>query len=112
MILDLMNRGQIPEAFEISTGLQGSLDSARRWLSDCTLTHSQCGNSEPTSLPTRLIDTAPLSEAAQPRLCHSVELPQGSKYATLSHCWGGIMPKKLLQDDLSTMLRGISVEEL
>jgi hypothetical protein len=108
----LIDRGELPESFETSTGSRQSLDLARQWLSNCLSTHSTCGNSDVTPLPTRLIDTGPLWESVRPRLCYGATLLEGTGYATLSHCWGPVQPKKLLQDDLPKIILGIQLNEL
>ncbi|KAH6615180.1 heterokaryon incompatibility protein-domain-containing protein [Boeremia exigua] len=62
----------------------------QRWFKTCEHAHSNCGSdSTPDSkLPDRVIDVALLG--GHPRLVDGSGLT--SRYATLSHCWGRVIP--------------------
>lgn len=61
------------------------IDLATQWLSDCDKRHTLC---RPASwnpkLPSRLLEIKPESI----RLRNTLGIPNQTKYATLSHCWG------------------------
>ncbi|KAI1325299.1 hypothetical protein F5Y16DRAFT_401610 [Xylariaceae sp. FL0255] len=64
-------------------------------------------------LPTRLVKvTGLMSEVISMRLCLGKDLPPGTRYLTLSHCWGGANIVKLTQGSLETFLSNIPKENL
>jgi hypothetical protein len=84
------------------------LDYANQWLEDCKA-HEECKGSG--YLPTRLIDASRFP-AGNLRLCNGKNLPNDTKYLTLSHCWGGNLSLRLLKSNLSAMERAISFKKL
>jgi hypothetical protein len=87
---------------------------ANFWLQRCVNGHEKCkklAQADP-KLPTRLIDLGSKADAVQPRLCHSVDLPHCSKYATLSHRWVGTVMPMLTFTNLQHWLNAIPVSNL
>jgi hypothetical protein len=82
----------------------------KRWFDDCGRTHSDCGDhsSLTPQLPDRVIDVALTGRI--PRLVDGSGLL--SRYATLSHCWGGATPIKTLASNLEEKMAGIPLEDL
>ena len=64
-----------------------STEQSLRWIRDCITNHPNCGAGDITVLPTRIPnignDVVKLIETEQ---------GQQGRYATLSHCWGDLMP--------------------
>jgi hypothetical protein len=83
------------------------------WIEYCEKNHTQCGDQCPQSMPTRLLDL--LSEGGSDciKLVELAEDTTAMPYATLSHCWGGMVPEcrttKLTLDD---RLNGIPLGQL
>ncbi|KFA76717.1 hypothetical protein S40288_09390 [Stachybotrys chartarum IBT 40288] len=48
----------------------------------------------------------------KPCLQEGRDLPLGTKYVTLSHCWGGVVPTKLLKTNLSDFKDHIQFDQL
>lgn len=69
---------------------------AKAWLVKCIFNeagnHSRCQRENPGYLPTRLLDVTQFRETSRIRLVSPQDepalFPRGTKYATLSHCWG------------------------
>jgi hypothetical protein len=78
----------------------------RRWLTECLSLHTECPSRHPTLasfVPTRLVKvTASAGAVKSAQLIHGTELPMGTRYLTLSHCWGDfkftMLTKETLQD--------------
>jgi hypothetical protein len=96
---------------ESSTGSDSSLNLAEQWLHDCSTKHKTCQASTTGFLPTRLIDIG-LDSVPRPRISLGEHIAPGTRYLTLSHCWGRVVPKRLLKEDLGSMMASISYEEL
>ena len=60
-------------------------------------------------LPTRLLY---LDTASSIRLCSTANLPHGTEYMTLSHCWGKSPTMKLRKNSLSSFLQNIPLNAL
>jgi Heterokaryon incompatibility protein (HET) len=97
--------------FLSSTESGSSWAVAKRWFSDCATEHRLCAQKRNEFLPTRLIDISTHTDIL-PRLLETSEIVSGIKYATLSHCWGKHMPKRLQQDNLLSMKTKIVFSEL
>ncbi|KAJ3535962.1 hypothetical protein NM208_g6919 [Fusarium decemcellulare] len=100
----LFREASCPEPLETSvwkeerlanSGLQDSLSLCQAWLKSCLENHSCCNEtvfdsastkSQRQRLPTRVLDTAPMSSPSSLRLVESNGM-QGT-WAALSHCWG------------------------
>ena len=95
-----------------STNSYASFESAKEWIRECKLSHSDCDRSEKgTNLPTRRVDLGP-GPSIQPRLCYGVNLPSTSKYCTLSHCWGTKAFMKLEREKIDDFEEHIQVKSL
>lgn len=84
----------------------------KKWLKECTDTHE--GPCKPTSssfIPTRLLNVGTLLDPIL-RLELRGDIADGTKYFTLSHCWGPIVPKRLLLENLSEFRKNIPTEGL
>jgi Heterokaryon incompatibility protein (HET) len=80
--------------FDPSTGGSRSLNMIRNWLHNCLSGHDQCAsNSRTDYLPTRLLEI----EGSAYHLAMRFEIPQRSRYVTLSHCWGKKDHRQCLQ---------------
>ncbi|TVY39521.1 hypothetical protein LSUB1_G003953 [Lachnellula subtilissima] len=90
-----------------------SLPLAKKWLDACRRLHPACHNTNPSFIPTRLIDIRGL----HPRLhlYQEFEKNQSVEYATLSHCWGNPFVMKenctLTKSTLPLFTSKISLEE-
>jgi hypothetical protein len=94
-----MSNDSIPEDTEVIpiSSVSESCNSATGWalanfwIQRCASSHGKCRRlaSTESKLPTRLVDLGPEAYAVRPRLCRSVDLLQDTRYATLSHRWGG-----------------------
>lgn len=97
---------------EENTGSEKSLNLAKRWLTECR-NHSLCQNSDEhgdkiLAVPTRLLHVG-TSKYPNLRLCN---VPPGTNYASLSHCWGKHVPIKLLSSNLTAFLKNIEISKL
>ncbi|KAK4080930.1 hypothetical protein Trihar35433_2035 [Trichoderma harzianum] len=64
------------------------LSWAKTQLDKCVKHHNQCADTTSDFLPTRLIDVQPLGPDSDVVLCNGCDIPAGSPYVALSHCWG------------------------
>ncbi|KAH7025164.1 heterokaryon incompatibility protein-domain-containing protein [Microdochium trichocladiopsis] len=106
-----------------TTGVQQKHALARRWLEGCERDHARCNQQfkEPAreSLPKRLIRLSGPRESAghhhdRTRLVESASEPAGSgvtRYAALSHCWGGRVPMTTVRANLDQHMQQISESE-
>ncbi|KAH7186800.1 heterokaryon incompatibility protein-domain-containing protein [Fusarium oxysporum] len=93
------------------------LELAKEWLNGCLTAHEACHNwSHPTGsgfLPTRLVKVAGFRTTVfSTRLCLGKDLPPGTRYLTLSHCWGGADIVKLTKDSLPSFSSDIPLQRL
>jgi hypothetical protein len=66
----------------------------QNWLRNCLSGHDQCARNLLTDyLPTRLLEI----EGSAYHLAMRLEIPQRSKYVSLSHCWGKKDHRQCLQ---------------
>jgi hypothetical protein len=79
-------------------------------LEGCLRDHEDCKRKEVTQLPNRVIDvgTGPNLRA---RLYEPKE-GECAPYVTLSHCWGGEVPDKLLSSNIAEYLEILEVDKL
>ncbi|KAJ4127076.1 hypothetical protein NW768_008699 [Fusarium equiseti] len=102
----------------------------RDWLQECISSHHECNSPSNFVLPMRLLDVNPaearaaapitvddfnnLSIDASPQvnLCSTKDLPNDTKYLTLSHCWGTGVSIKLSNKLLGTYENQIPLEDL
>ncbi|KAJ2985535.1 hypothetical protein NUW58_g5475 [Xylaria curta] len=99
------------------TGQFEVLSLAKQWLDDCVAKHDACDRSPRPAdnwlLPTRLVKvTGFLSDVISMKLCLGKDLPPGTRYLTLSHCWGGADILKLTESSLPSFLSNITLQEL
>ena len=86
--------------------------TARDWLKNCQQAHQDCPmNPAPGPLPTRVIDVG-VEATSGSVLLHVPASRQLSRYAALSHCWGGNIPNKTLQDSLEARKKVMLIVEL
>ncbi|KAL6790832.1 heterokaryon incompatibility domain-containing protein [Trichoderma sp. SZMC 28012] len=64
------------------------LSWAKAQLDKCVKHHKQCADATSDFLPTRLIDVQPLGPDGDVVLRNGGDIPAGSPYVALSHCWG------------------------
>lgn len=75
------------------------LQAGQNWLNKCQEEHGECSR-KAGPLPARLV-------TVEKDKCHfslSTSLPQGTKYATLSHCWGDLDLFRLHKSNLNSLL--------
>ncbi|KAE8444612.1 hypothetical protein EG329_014443 [Mollisiaceae sp. DMI_Dod_QoI] len=82
---------------------------AKRWLNNCILNHVSCNrlSNRALNLPTRLIDLGYTTSAFDLSSMHLIEsrrLAPGTKYATLSHCWGTKTSLELTRGSINDLL--------
>jgi hypothetical protein len=95
-----------------STQSVQSFDFVNSKYQQCTSRHSSCAEVTPRAfLPTRLLDVGH-AQFANVILVDREQIPQGSSYVTLSHCWGQVTPLKLTQSFASTLRCGIVDDDL
>jgi hypothetical protein len=89
--------------FDPSTGGSSTLNMIQNWLGNCLSGHDQCASNSLTNyLPTRLL----LIEGSAYHLAMRFEIPQRSRYVSLSHCWGKKDHRQCLQ------LKAETIDEL
>jgi hypothetical protein len=111
---DLFDTRLIPE----STGDPKVMELGLKWLGTCQNFHTQCEAIDETRqqgyFPSRLLDVG-TPECGTVRLIRTdVEPPvKGSRYATLSHCWGQHVPFiRLTADSMASLMTLIPPESL
>lgn len=72
-----------------------SIAWAKNQLAHCLEAHKWCQTEHTSFLPTRLINVSPKGANGDVFLQDSSTVPSGSKYVTLSYCWGGVVPECL-----------------
>lgn len=102
------NRSPSRSNYSTSTTVQ-----ITQWLDKCRDTHSECSAMQTVAatrdiLPTRLLDLKDVAQDHQLRLVATKDLPHETKYATLSHCWGGQCGLRLTVGSLPTLEAGFS----
>jgi hypothetical protein len=93
---------------EESTDSKTTSRIIRQWYQACINHHLNCLKPGVGRLPTRLLHL----EKDSLRLCHSSEIPCGTQYATLSHCWGGLESLKLLKSNYKEFILDIPRDQL
>jgi hypothetical protein len=87
-----------------------TISSIRDWITSCVdqknSDHTRCFLSEKKFLPSRLIEIEQSDSGLQLRLVRSQDIdPEhhgGINYTTLSYCWGGNQPAKLIAQSLAS----------
>ncbi|KAH6684035.1 heterokaryon incompatibility protein-domain-containing protein [Halenospora varia] len=80
-------------------------------MNDCRRNHLMCHSRSSSLQPTRLVYVGS-TFAPQFRLCIDKNARLDENYVTLSHCWGGNVPKKLLTENMASMIHSIEPTEL
>ncbi|KAH7305549.1 heterokaryon incompatibility protein-domain-containing protein, partial [Stachybotrys elegans] len=92
------------------------LNLAKKWLETCLRDHVSCQNrNHPTDgwAPTRLLKvTGFRTSVFSMKLCLGSDLKAGTRYLTLSHCWGGRDIVKLTENMLSSFKQDIPLSLL
>jgi hypothetical protein len=70
---------------------------AKRWLNDCIAKHTTCPKPLVSRLPSRILDLDISDGTSDLRLL--INTISCDRYATLSHCWGGLVPRLTLTVD-------------
>ncbi|PQE24742.1 heterokaryon incompatibility protein [Rutstroemia sp. NJR-2017a WRK4] len=98
------------QGLELWTGSSQSLDVAKVWFASCIQSHSDClpENLKGFEYPIRLISIG----SGILRLVLASEISYRAPYATLSHCWGSLIPLRLVNDNITKLRAGISDSEL
>jgi hypothetical protein len=87
-----------------STGSEKTVELIKSWLSECSAGHKNC-NMEPVfgmKNPTRLIYVGTEKEPVA-RLLDDNSCPGSLAYTTLSHCWGEVVPFRLLTSNIEEL---------
>jgi len=79
-------------------------------LEECIKSHENCRRKAETPLPKRVIDVGS-GRTPMARLYEPME-GESAPYITLSHCWGGEVPDKLLSTNIAEYLEVLDVEKL
>ena len=101
----------------ICTASKDTFGSILSWSRICTEKHEVCAkwreiNGIEESLPTRLLAFSSDPDEHSAKLILGEHLPKGSRYMTLSHCWGGHSPITLTKDNIGDLRREIPWERL
>ena len=88
-----------------------------QWMGACLTSHTKCFDIQTVTatrsiLPLRLLDLAPGLDANSIKLQTAAPLPIDTRYATLSHCWGGYSKTTLTSSSLATFEGGIHLSSL
>ncbi|EPE36661.1 hypothetical protein GLAREA_08824 [Glarea lozoyensis ATCC 20868] len=93
--------------------LQGIVYQIHEWLKHCKSRHVCHERRDSTFLPSRLIDLGSgISSVLEPCLVLRENVPLGSYFLTLSHCWGHSNPTLLTTMTFQSMLTGIEINTL
>ncbi len=99
-----------------NTNSKQGLDQIRTWLKRCHDTHGTCNrrlaSDQQRVLPSRLIDIGPLEQEPFIKLIKATDLPRGTQYIALSHCWGGQCSARLTKSTASGFFRQIQAPDL
>lgn len=97
---------------DASTGSDISIKQIQRWIETCQRDHSACGDSEPSSLPTRLIFVGNETEPGALRLIQNGDKSPLVQYLALSHCWGGAQITTLTKENYDDFTEKIDIDTL
>lgn len=90
------------------TGSRGVLLLARQWLEHCLESHSCRAPDSEVWMPDRLL----FLDGKTVRLIDTSSLESAQRYATLSHCWGGMDSLMATHSDLTFLLTDQTEERL
>jgi hypothetical protein len=94
----------------LSPGSEKSYSKAKEWLHQCRTHHNACHESAAQRMPMRLLELS-----AQGNICTSLRVTTVQNrcpYATLSYCWGGDQPFKLIKARLTQHETHIDIKTL
>jgi hypothetical protein len=95
------------------TSSETTLGLASHWVSSCSKTHEACQydpvETRSRYLPTRLVEINSTEDCV---LRISIDLPPSTPYLSLSHCWGGGIPFRLLSSNVEKLREKIEVSNL
>ncbi|KAF2094618.1 HET-domain-containing protein [Rhizodiscina lignyota] len=92
---------------------ESSVEMAKAWIEECGTSHTLCGSSEHSLLPSRLLDVFPTDGNGTVCLIDSCMVADmRGKYATLSHCWGQVERTTTTGDTLALMQQGVPISSL
>ncbi|KAK3984705.1 heterokaryon incompatibility protein-domain-containing protein [Cladorrhinum sp. PSN332] len=87
-----------------------SFRTAMAWIDECIHTHADCSPVGDATLPTRVLDIAPLESGRDP--CVYITQKEAARYIALSYCWGGPQPVTSTLATLDDNIRGIPMASL
>jgi hypothetical protein len=111
---DFFDSRLIPE----STGDPKVMELGFEWLETCQKLHTQCETIDETRqqgyYPNKLLDVGTVECGAIRLMRTDIESPvKGSRYATLSHCWGQHVPFiRLTADNMTSLMTVIPSQSL
>ncbi|KPM43186.1 hypothetical protein AK830_g3361 [Neonectria ditissima] len=104
------------EGLSLGGSFAQSMELGKMWIQQCEMSHTMCQLQDAsTFIPTRVIDVGPkriFRDLTTPVLRDGYTLPPGSQYLTLSHCWGGTVPMRLMTSNVSSMMAIIPFNRL
>lgn len=97
---------------ESNTGSQSSWKQAVSWIENCKSNHRTCRQAyeDKAWKPTRLLKVS--EDPNSIRLCEKDEIPDGTIYTTLSHCWGLVVLGTLLTTNIDSLKKSIPISSL
>lgn len=95
-----------------NTRSQTSWAHALSWMDTCSRGHATCKPAQPEGVfkPTRLLLVS--KDPDYIYLRENDEVPSGTRYTTLSHCWGKVVLGTLLTTNVSDRKSGIEIKSL
>ncbi|KAL8850399.1 MAG: hypothetical protein Q9221_004631 [Calogaya cf. arnoldii] len=114
---------QVPRTKSPAQGLRMTdhiLGCIKKWVRHCLEHHIQCTHTQVMRrigqsgirLPSRLLDVVPKHGNNLVTLRGTSGIDTSEKYMTLSHCWGGNLPTRLLSENRTAFEHGIAVNDL
>ena len=90
------------------------LGLAQYWIKTCLTTHVQCRKPDGKLVHNfaRILEVDFKGQDYLLRLVEGSEILEGSRYITLSHCWGGLSITKLTSTNYESFCKSISYEAL
>jgi hypothetical protein len=96
-----------------STGNHDALDSLANKYNECRQSHPHCATpiSRPQFIPSRLIYVGN-TESQLLHLHERDQIPQDTRYVTLSHCWGDLQLFRLTNETTQQLKSGLEIRLL
>ncbi|KAI4214731.1 MAG: hypothetical protein LQ351_002806 [Letrouitia transgressa] len=110
---DVQDLSAVPSYLAIPTNplSESTRTALMSQISDCTNNHEHSRVTKSHTMPDRLIDIGPADGTQNPKLVittsHTTE-----PYLALSHCWGGTMPFRLLNSNISSFMQSLPFSSL